>query len=155
MECAKEPLEIFQRNFNAESFDRIKQSIETAIEKSNGVDNLLHSLAKIQGVQHVEYSEDDDLENEDFVPGYTGEEEDSCDFLVILCYAELENNTPQYAEVCFFIVYNDVQQVGWIDAASLAVFEDPTAKAREICYFDIDLNGHIVQSDDMEVNNQD
>lgn len=154
MECAKKPLEIFQRHFNAESFDRIKQSIKIEIERSNGIDGLMYSLAKISGVQCIEYADDDDLENEDFVPGYVSEEEDSCDFLVILCYAELDNTEAKYAEVCFYIVYNDVKQEAWIDAAALSIADSPEDCAEKICYFDLESHVPIIWCGDLESYNQ-
>lgn len=140
--CDQKQLEIFQHNFNADDFANIKHSIKQCIEQSKGLDELMHQMSKIPAVQCVELAEDDDLEDVDFIPDYKNEEDGCCDFFVVLCYAELDvskiDDSSKYAEVCFFIVYNDVRQIGWIDAATLAVTNNPMDYAKTICFFDIE-----------------
>ncbi len=153
----QEQLEVFNRNFNAETFDKLKDSVQKVIVESACVNGLMCQLRTIQGVQCVEFADDNDLENEDFVPGYQGAEDDSCDFLVILCYAELDRSNmetdSQYIEVCFYIVYNDVKQEGWIDAASLATTNNPEDYADKLCFFDIDSHKPVAWCNDLEKDN--
>lgn len=142
--CGQNQLELFQHNFNAEDFANIKHSIKQCIEQSKCLDELMYQISIIPAVQCVDFAEDDDLEDVDFIQSYKNDEDDCCDFFVILCYAELDVReivgSSKYAEVCFFIVYNDVRQIGWIDAASLAVAEtdNPMDCAKSVCFFDIE-----------------
>lgn len=142
MEYIRNPMEVFQHNFDAEQFDQIKVSIQKKMQVAKSVDALMSKLTHIPNVQCVEFADDDDLNNGDFVPGYQSVEEDSCDFLVILCYVELDRSKmetdSQYVEVCFYIVYNDVKQIGWIDAASLATADNPEDCAESICFIDLE-----------------
>ena len=107
MKCMNVPPTLFQRNFDADQFDRIKVSIQKEIEGAQSVENLMRQLKHIPNVRCVEFADDDDLDNADFVLGYRSEEDDSCDFLVILCYVELDRSemetNSQYVEVCFYI----------------------------------------------------
>lgn len=159
MKCMNVPPTLFQRNFDADQFDRIKVSIQKEIEGAQSVENLMRQLKHIPNVRCVEFADDDDLDNADFVLGYRSEEDDSCDFLVILCYVELDRSemetNSQYAEVCFYIVYNDVKQTGWIDAASLASADNPEDYAESICFFDLETHTPILLQEEGGARNQD
>lgn len=159
MECIRNPMEVFQHNFDAEQFNRIKASIQREIQVAKSVDTLMSKLSHILNVQCVEFADDDDLDNGDFVPGYQSAEDDCCDFLVIRCYVELDRDKmktdSQYVEVCFFIVFNDVKQSGWIDAASLATTDNPKDYAKEICFFDLETHRPISWCGDYKKYNQD
>lgn len=153
----QEQLDIFNRNFDVEAFDKMKGSVQKAVKESACINELMRQLRAIKDVQCVEFADDDDLENEDFVPGYKGVEDDSCDFLVILCYAELDRSKMEtgsrYVEVCFYIVYNDVKQKGWLDDASLATADNPEDYAEKICFFDFDTHEPIAWCRDLEKDN--
>lgn len=140
----KEKLALFRRNFDVEAFDKIKDSIKTAIKETPGAMTLMRQLKEIKNVIYVEFSEDDDLEDQDFEPGYVSSEDDACDILPIFCFAELDRShmetDSQYVEVCFVIVYNDVQKRGWIDAAWLATADNEEDIAEKLCFFDIDTH---------------
>lgn len=140
----KDRLALFHRNFDPEAFDKIKVSIQKVIKESPGVMDLLNQLREIPSVVCAEFSEDDDLVDQDFEPDYVSSEEDACDFLVICCFAELDRSRmeteSQYVEVCFYIVYNDLETRGWIEAASLATADNEEDCAEKLCFFN--LNTH-------------
>ncbi|MCM1140198.1 MAG: hypothetical protein NC453_16655 [Muribaculum sp.] len=140
----KKRLELFHRNFDGEAFDKIKLSIQKVIKETSGVMTLMSRLKEIESVNYVEFSEDDDLTDQDFEPDYVSSEEDACDFLPIFCFAELDRSHMetdyQYVEVCFVVVYNDVQSRGWIDAAWLATADNDEDAAEKLCFFDIDTH---------------
>ena len=143
--------ERFFQNFDGERFDNLKASIQSAIDKSAGFCGLKNNLSALESVQYVEES-DNDLENDDFLPGYVGTEPDSCDFIVLLCYAELATSkihtASEYVEVCFHIVWNDVMSKGWIEAALLSVASKPNQLAEPLCFFDINTHEPIIWSDE-------
>lgn len=159
IKSTKSQLKLFQNNFDAEAFDNLKLSIQKKIAEAPGLNELMSQLKVTKGVQCVEFADDDDLDNDDFVPGYEESEEDSCDFSVILCYVELDrsrmNTKSKYVEVCFYIVYNDVTQEKWIDAASLAVSNNPQRCGKKICFFDIDTHEPVAWCRDLNRENQD
>lgn len=159
MKSTKSQLKLFQNNFDAEAFDNLKLSIQKKIAEAPGLNELMSQLKVTKGVQCVEFADDDDLDNADFVLGYRSEEDDSCDFLVILCYVELDRSkmetNSQYVEVCFYIVYNDVKQTGWIDAASLASADNPEDYAESICFFDLETHTPILPQEEGGARNQD
>lgn len=133
-------LELFRQNFNGDTFEKLKNSIEKVIEVATNLHGLTNQLKQVEYVQCIEQS-DNELDNEDFIPDYTSDEPDSCDFTVLQCYAELDRSKletkSQYVEICFYIVWNDVKKQGWIDAATLATADNPQDYAEPICFFDL------------------
>lgn len=156
IKSTKSQLKLFHDNFDDEAFDKLKRSVQQAIDASHSLNELMSRLKVIHEVQSVEFAEDDDLENDDFIPGYQESEDESCDFLVILCFAELEMDKPnkaKYVEVCFYIVYNDVKGEYWIDAVSLARTNAPKRYATRICFFDADTHEPIAWCQDLDKDN--
>ncbi len=133
-------LELFRQNFDGETIEKIKNSIQKSVEKATSLHGLINELNQIEYIQCIEPA-DNDLDNEDFVPSYISDEPDSCDFMIYQCYAELDksrlNTNSEYVEICFYVVWNDVKKHGWIDAATLGVSYNPQDYAEPICFFDL------------------